>query len=261
MGILDDLKQEAERVRRVQEQGHKSAQGRSDLEGLRDRMVRIHHYLSELVDHLNVVGWKVVTDYAIPGIGDVEFHQGNYRIYIDDLKDPKRISLRFECAVPEIQRYSVTPRPTEMEFRKFLKSQQTAFSEWPIRAGTEVEGASFQCRLRVLVSLLFEACPEDLSVNLATHNFDGLLDVKLKFHYERIDDDWLDQLGHYVLRKDRRLTRLDISEDVRRQIRQRLEEDNRRRMLESAGVEAVEGREGEGLFARLSNLLRGSTRK
>jgi len=262
MGILDELKQEAERVRHLQEEEERAtAEIRGDRAGLRDRMVRIHHYLFELIEHLDVAGWQVAATYSLPGVGEVELIQGNYRIYIDNLQDPKKISLRFDCLASDTGHYSVTPKPIAEEFRKFLRSEQIAFAEWPIRDGAEIEGALFQCRLQVLVSLLFEARVEDSTVRVATHNFEALLDEKLKFHYQRIDDDWLDQVGHYVLRKDRRLSSLDISEDVRRQIRERLEADNRRRMRESGRGEMRGSEEKEGLFSRLGRLLRGSTRK
>lgn len=255
MGILDDIKKEAERLRHLQEAEDelKTAQERSALVALRDRMVRIHRYLFELVDQLDVVGWEVSASYSVPGVGEVEFTQGNYRIYIDNVNDPKRISLRFDCSVSDSQHYPVKPRAIADEFRKFLRSEQVPFTELPIRNGAEVEGATFECRLRVLVSLLFETQESDFTVQVSTHNFEGLADERLQFHYQKIDDDWLDKLGHYVLRKDRRLSALDISDDVRLQIRQRLEEDNRRRMAES-GI--VGQKKDDGLLSRLGHLLR-----
>jgi hypothetical protein len=266
VGILDDLRQEAEHIRHLQEaeDERRSAEELSDRAGLRDRMVRIHHYLFELVDHLDVVGWKVSANYAIPGASEIEFIQGNYRIYIDNVKDPKRISLRCDCTVPETRRYSVTPLAMAEEFRRVLRSEQVPFAEWPIYDGAEVEGTLFECRLRVLVSLLFEVVEQDSAVRLTIHNFEGLVDEKLNLHYRRIDNDWLDQLGHYLLRKDRRLSRLQMPDELRAQIRQRLEEDKRRRALDSAQPETSETsetRENMGLFRRLGSLLRGSTPK
>ncbi|WP_045226112.1 hypothetical protein [Methyloterricola oryzae] len=253
MGILDEIKKEAERLRKAQEaeDALRSVQERNDAQGLRERMVRIQRYLFELVDHLEVVGWPVDAVYSVPGVGDVSFSQGNYRIFVDNASDPKKISLRFDCLTAESRHYSVTPRALADDFRKFLRSEQVAFSESPIRSGAEVEGALFECRLRVLVSLLFETQEESFEVGVTTHNFEGLVDVKLHFPYQKIDEDWLDQLGHYVLRKDRRLSTLEIPDDVRRQLRQRLEEDNRRRQAEQA-----EPRKEAGFFARLGSLLR-----
>lgn len=242
MGILDELKLEADRVRKAKELEEARYAERVKIyqDEIRPRLLNIHRYLTELVKQLNVAEWAVMVSCQIPGIGKLEnLKQGDYRITIDSLENPKKIAIHFACSASEERKFQVTPKSSAEETSNFLDSQRVLYTEWPIREGQhrQIIGAMFQAKLRFNCSLTFEVDEDMSKIKITSHNFENFTDQQFRIAYQTIDDNWLDQIGQYLLRKIPQLGNLFSSDAERELIRQRLELKKQHLQESAAAVE------------------------
>jgi len=232
MGILDDLKQQADQARRDKEQEEARRAELRQLydEGIRPAIVTIHKYLLDLVEQLTAVTWQVHSSFEFPGIGRVDkLEQRDYLISIDSQRNPKSIILRFDCVCPEEKRYELATRALLDEASQFLLAQKVTFSDWALRdAYREISGFVIQAKLRVRTTLAFDADIENGAICVTAVHFQGITEKRFTATYQSINDEWLDQLGHYILRKNTEFGRLDISEEERKRIRLLLDEERKR---------------------------------
>ena len=260
MGILDELKREAEQARKAREE----AEARQNDRGLNweaqasECMLKIHRYLLELVEHIKQVDWEILTSYKLPAIGQIDkLKQGNYLILIDHAVHPRKIALRFECSWPEERKFPITPKEAAEEFCQFLFEQQVRFVDWPLRdRHHEITGLMIQAKLRILVSFLFEV-DKDACIRLTTHNFEGIEQRSFKIPFEQVDEQWLDGLGRFLLRKvNHRMDSLEISDELKRRLRQRLEAERSQRPTGSETQRQAEADISDaGLLQRLRDSL------
>jgi len=232
MGILEDLKREANNSCAERERAllRRKELENIYLESIRPSMFRIHNYLRELVEQLGLVSWHVTMGFDFPGIGRVDhLSQKNYRNTIDSRNEPKLINLSFECVAHEENVYSVMPKSSGDEACQFLATQKVLFTDWAIRdVHQEVVGTFIKCKLRVRVGITFNADIGNQGIRVILYNFEGQGEKSFLSHYYSIDDQWLDKLGRYILRKDDSFRMLEITEEQRMQIRKLLEEAKKR---------------------------------
>lgn len=222
MSILDELKREAERARtaKAAEESRGAEQERIYQQEIVPRLIRIHAYLQELVEHLQAANRQVEVRYDLPAFGSVgSLYQSNYRFKIDSQRSPKKVSVEFECMLPIERTFAIAAANAE-EARQFLQAHEVVFSEWPSRDGLgQVSEVNFKGRLRVRCGLVFEADTEASCIRVMAYNMEGLTTRDYRYAYDRIDDAWLDGLGRYVLRKDSQLLRLYLPDDTRQRLR------------------------------------------
>jgi len=247
MGILDDLKQKADKARlqKEQEEARLAELERIYRIGIRPAMLKIHSFLLEMTELLTE---PVTASFEFPGIGRVDnLEQKNYNILIDSQRDPKLISLRFECVSKEEKRYTVTPKSLADEACQFLTEQKVVFSDWAVRdANRQISGLIIQCKLRVPVELTFEADIERGGIRVTSYNYDGGTEKNFLAKHDSIDADWLDKLGYYILRQDDGFGTLALSEDERNRIRLLVEEQQKRqeKLLTDTGKAIAENGRG-----------------
>jgi hypothetical protein len=229
MGLLDDLKRQAEksRLEKELEEARQAELVRVYRTNICPAMLNIHSYLHELIGLLTT---PVLASFDFPGIGKVEnLEQGNYNILIDSQREPKLITLRFDCLAKEERRYTVTPKSAADDARQFLTDHKVVFSDWAIRDGIRQSmGLVIQCRLRVPVELAFEVDIEKGGIRVVSYNFGELGEKSFFSRHESINADWLDKLGYYILRQGEGFGTLSLSEHERTRIRELVKEQKRR---------------------------------
>ncbi len=259
MGILDDLKKEADSSRLAMKQTElrHAEQERIYQDEIRPAMLKIHGYLVELVEQLSLVSWPVLVSFDFPGIGKIDdLEQTNYRLSIDSHNEPKLINLIFECTAPQERRYSVTPKSAGEEARQFLNSQKVMFSDWAIRDNNqEAIGIVIQCKLRVWVNLAFRAEKSAEGIRVTTYNFEGNREKSFFENYQGIDDQWLDRLGHFILRKDNSFGRLQMTEEQRLKLRYLVESQKKQHPNLISEEKQQKSTAQEGLLLKLRNMF------
>lgn len=256
MSLLDDLKKEAEAKRAADTADQEAARKEADYrQRIRPGMQKILHYLSELTDQLNELEPDVRQDYTLPGIGCVEgLRQGNYVVNADSTENTRTIRLRFDCSDEREREFAVRPKSTADETRAFLETQVMRYAEWPIRDPVQgIIGLNFQLTIKVDVNFIFKADMEQGAIILIIANFSNFKVEKSVVQPERIDDAWLDNLGNYLLRRRKNLYELEITDNDKAAIREKLEAARRQREAELQA--AIEREQEEREEARRNSLL------
>jgi hypothetical protein len=254
MGILDDLKREADLARQNQEaaERHRTQLERIYRDEIEPRLTKIHSYLSEMRDCLNTVGWAVEATYQLPGFGTVKnLQQSNYRIYVDSHKALKKIIFEVEGGYPDERKFAVESSKLE-EARQFLISQNVVFTEWPAYQGTDW---ILQGKLRIKLGVVIEADIENSRIKVISHNIEGLNVRHYQFVYSNVDEAWLDQLGRYILRKVDHLGYTHLPDETRLALREKVAEQKARWLQELKELElAKESKDSE--FGLIQGLRR-----
>ncbi len=257
MGLLEDLKREADRARDAKQA---EAARRAELDKIyraeiAPRLTHIHRYLSEMLRHLEDANRPVAAAFDFPVLGKIEYlRQENYSLHIDGHGTPTKVNLHCECVLPEERKFKVAIDRAE-ELRQFLISQRIVFTEWPLRSGFgQIHSLLFQARLRVWAGLVFEADIEASRIRVASFNFEGLSARDYQFGYERIDHAWLDDLGHYLLREKAALGYLEMSVEARERLRRIAADEKEKGRLSRETVSEPQGQPVEpGLLKGLRN--------
>ncbi len=240
MGVIEDLKREAERRKQElsEEEACKVRKDAAYKNEIRPAMQAVFRYLNEMTEHLNFLKPEVGIRYTLPGYGEVgNLVQEDYRMAVDSTGQPKFIKLWFTCRSPDDLVFTVTPRSTALDSRRFLQDLRMEFSEWPLRdAFNNVIGLGFEVRFTIPVVFLFQADIENEVITMQVANFEGFKTLRDSFRPIEVNDELLEDIGNYILGRSANLRALHISDHERQQIRQRLRvsDAERKKELEAA---------------------------
>lgn len=235
MSLLDELKLQAEQLQGRDDQ--RALEARREVlyqESLKPSLHSILNYLIDLTEQLNIVDPEIMHAYSLPGIGDIpKLRQGGYVLKADSTDQTRQIRLRFHCVADDEREFAVRPKKQAAETREFLESQKMRYAEWPIRdSQQQIVGINFQLRIQVEVNFLFQVDLEQAGIKMVTANFHQFEVERNLIKPERINDQWLDHLGNYILRRHEKLHNLEIDENDKQLIRERLEKETRIRQQE-----------------------------
>ena len=221
MSILDELRQKAER--KQAEQLHQES-GRQQLEtvyqsALLPKMQYFYDCLNETVKHLNFLEEPIlINGYSTryPQFG--ELSQLNYKINTDgysglaDYNRLMQINVNFFCeAKGEFSYVLQSKRLIEAEVA-FLHGRRLAFTWKNQSAVCGIDSAAFTIQRKIPVSFKIEIDYQLSQLKVTINNHENLEFFSKSFAPEQLDDDVLDALISYLMRRDNRLIRLDISD-------------------------------------------------
>ena len=226
MGLLDDLRQQADSIRDGEEklkaqQEQLEAWSRAEVI---PRLTQIYSYLNELISHLNVVKPETAVAYPLKGYGTLEkLTQGNYKLTTDSRDDTGRVTLAFTCVGNGDVSFNVEGKPQVERLREYLSACNMQFTSREYRDDRHnLISALFNVEAKVPVLFNFKLAEDKTTINLSIRNFEGLGTRIYRLQPEQIDTQLLDQMGRYLLRSDNHFVRLDITEEEREKLRQRL---------------------------------------
>ncbi|MDO9139829.1 MAG: hypothetical protein Q7U38_05835 [Methylobacter sp.] len=231
MSILDELRQKADQ-KRADELQQKSIQ--QNLEGiyktaLLPKMQYFFDCLNETVKHLNFLEEPIlINDYCAryPQFG--KLLQKNYKINTDgysglaDYDHLMQINVTFLCEGDGSFSYSLESRSLIEAEVAFLHARRLPFSWKNQSAITGVDTAAFSIQRKVPVSFKIEVDYKQSQLKVTINNHENLEFFSKSFTPEQLDDDFLDTLISYLMRRDNRLVRLDISEEHKIAIQKQL---------------------------------------
>jgi hypothetical protein len=225
MALLDDLKQEAERIRR----DGVSPKTKQDLQQvfyetqIKPTLKRIYVYLNELREQLNVIKLDISSRYNIPGIGTTDTLAKDYVVQIDSSSQVTQVGFRCTAAALELQRGTIGDDKTAEDLRNLLNSMKHSFTEFPVKgfSGSTV-GIRFEFMLNIPISVLFIADTPNQSIQMISTNFEGFKTWQHRVKPDKIDDMWLDKLGLYLVRRGPDPNTLTLSNEEREKIQRHL---------------------------------------
>jgi len=263
MGLLDDLKSEAEKLQDEQSSDEINRERLETIyrEEINPKMQMISNYFSEFFDQLAILKPKTEVAYTIPGYKEIKgLIQKDYAISADSLERIKKLRLRFIAEQLNESEFSVTPKSKAAETRHFFEQQNIAFSEWPVRdAQQEVIGLNFQLKLKVEVLFMFQADIDNSVIQLSIVNFETFGVTQKSYRPEVINEAWLEDIGRYILRKSKTLHSLEISDEVKQKLREQLkraESARDREIKEMDDLRAKEAREEKQKENRFIKMLK-----
>lgn len=243
MGLLDNLKSEAEKLQNQQSSDEVSKERLEAIyrEELNPKMQMIAKYFTEFADQLNILKPATAVSYVIPGYKEVKgLVQKEYSIRADSLENIKKLRLRFSAEMPHEIEFSVTPKAKAAETRSFLEQQNITFSEWPVRdAQQQVIGITCQVKLKIEIMFMFQADVENSAIRLSIVNFEDFGVENKNYRPDSIDESWLEDIGHYILRENETLHTLEISDEIKQQLRDQLKREELGRVKEIEEMDAL----------------------
>jgi len=121
-------------------------------------------------------------------------------------------------------------------------------------------GITYQLRPTVEVTLKFVVDFDKRVIRMITTNFEEIGSRQYKFTPEQVTDQWLDDLGNFILRKHAKLHTLDLPLSMRDEIKERLSDEMNSRDQELKDIELREqleqnsGQTKAGILDKLKSL-------
>ena len=233
MALLDDLKAKSE-LRKSEERAERlhAEQLQAAYERyVKPKMRQIFNYLSQLVEEVNYLKPNTRVDFELPIYGRMlGLRQEEYRLTVDSIESMGQIVLRFRCTGGQAARFKVSPPSVADDLRDQLLDHAMKFNCRDyfddLRA---VIGQRFEVEGEIPVMVRVAADIERTLIHLHITNFDAPISRHAKYRPEQITPELLDDLGNYLLRKHTKLIQLPISEQERKELRQRMEREAKRR--------------------------------
>ena len=226
MGVLDELKQEAEKTQaeREKEQSTETAQ-KAELERkLVTRVDDLYSYFKEFQKQLSVVSPDVVGDFNVQELCKLtNLKQGDYKLSTENSSEVRKFTFHYTCTGPGIREIRLPSRVIAEQKKEFLWSCNLKF-KLKDQAGGK---CSILMEAFVPVSFEFEADLEKAAVRLRVKNKPMLGVSNYSYNADQINSDFMDEVAKYVLDKPNRFDELSgntIPEDTLMRIRAQLKE-------------------------------------
>jgi hypothetical protein len=216
MSILDELRHQAEKKKAEELQRASNSQHLESIyqSVLLPKMQYFYDYLNEMVIHLNILEEPIlIKNYCTryPQFG--ELSQKNYKINTDgfsSLADYNRlmqINVTFYCeADGDFTYFLESKRLIEAEVA-FLHARRLAFTWKNQGIALAKERASFTLQRKIPVSFKIEIDYQLSQLKVTINNHENLEFFSKNYSQEQINDDLLDALISYLMRRDNRLIR------------------------------------------------------
>lgn len=240
MGLLDDLEQEAQRRKATLDEAERL---KAEREGvyktqLEPGMQKLYEYLSKLTTNLGFLKPKIAVRHELPGYGPlVAYYEHEYDLRVSSQPTAKEITLAFnavvaseECALVEVQG---GPK-TKALVATFQKYRLGNVGEVKKDDNGDIAAATFRPRGKIPMTTVLAADAESGQVRVSFTNFEALGNVLAKtFPAAQFNEALFDEVGRFLARESSTLFREALPDDYRKQLQQRIQQENLKRKWES----------------------------
>jgi hypothetical protein len=239
VGLLDELEQEAQKLRASADDAEKRKAEREEIfrTQLDPAMVALYEYLSKLVASLKVLQPKKALRYALNGYGDiVGYVEHEYDLKVSQQPGSKEITLSFPCAIASDECPTV-----EVQGGSKVRTVAGAFQRFHLGglmepkkdAGGEVISARFNAKGRITLAATFSADADSALVKMSFVNFDALGTATKNVVPAQVNEALFDDIGRYLTREPSNLFQEALSDSYRNQLRTKVQQDQIKRRWES----------------------------
>jgi hypothetical protein len=238
MGLLDDLEQEsqrrkaglddAERERAEREQVYKTQ--------LEPGMQALYTYLTKLTQNLAFLKPKTTVRYEVPGYGQIVAHpEHEYDLKISSQQSSKEITLNFGFTVDPDDCPTV-----EMHGASKVKALNAVFQKYRLAGlhdfkkddSGEMVFATFKARGKMSLGVVISADAASAAAKMSFTNFDTLGTLSKVVPAAQFNEQLFDEIGRYIAREPSTLFREELPDDYRRQLQQKIQQEQMRRKWE-----------------------------
>jgi len=244
MGILDDLKNKSD-LQKANEAAE--AQRQAELlkfyqEKLHPKMLQIYKFLNELIEHLNYTKTETDVTYPVKSDGSMQvFKQSDYKVNIDSATEVKEINLRFYCKLDEPLVFELENAERILSYSDVLHSYRIDFDRTDNKDDNyELISSSFKVNGPVPVNVILQGDIETSSIHLLLKNFEKPGFSKHTYKERHITEEFIDGLGKFILRQNPMFLKLEIEDEHKEQIRQKIQADIKLRQQELEEIERLQ---------------------
>lgn len=243
MGLLDDLKNKSDSLKNEKEKEKQrvAALEKYYQENIHPKMSEIYTYLDKFLEHLNYLKSDTIAHYPILPKGQPKpFKQKNYKINIDSSKCIKNINFFFTCHLDDVIKFDMEGSEVILRYSDVLDSYKMEYLRNDYKNKEyELISSTFKLKGPIKVNFVFQGNVEDSSIEMLIGNFEKPGVVKHTFKDHHITEEFLDGLGKYILRENKTFFSLNIDEENKEKIRQKIQEDIKRRKEELEEAERL----------------------
>ena len=261
MGLLDELREQAEKIKAeelAQQEAQRALESYYQLY-LKPTMLEAYGYLSELVNHLNVVKPEIYAAYPLNPLQPegTRLLQSDYRFEYDDPKQPRQIDILCQCALDSPLEFELNGQQAVEQHTALLDRYKFFYHRTDRRdARHEVVGARFTLEGPMRAQIRILADPDGRCIHVLLRNIETEPLRRYRFSPEQLDHHRLERLGSVLLREKRALVQVEVSPAVRQQLRDRLEEEARIKAETLEQIRAEDGRGGGKARRRVTDRAR-----
>ncbi len=265
MAFLDDLKKEAEAQRQ-----HELQQTQSKLVAVSQSFLlvqkkykEIHHYLSELVNQLNVLNLDLKRSYYIEGFGMIDnFRPRDYALSIDSIRIGQKdfantLILRFKSVTDKsiIIERNVPSQIDNLKDYLWQNNLKYQCTEYKNDRGI-VSRATFNVTSEIPITIRFSADFENAKIFLQMKNFGGLTVNEYIYDADEVSSELLDEMAKYLVDKPSIFRDLGRHQQSMREFTRQARQAKEVNYAQAAAAEdADEEEKNAGFFGRLKSIL------
>jgi hypothetical protein len=239
VGLLDELEQEAQRLKATADDAGKRKAEREQVfhTQIEPGLGALYEYLQKLTASLKILKPKKQQRYALSGYGEVVgYIEHDYDLKISAQPGTKEIKLAFTCAV------AADECPTiEVQGASKVRTVAGAFQRYHLGgmlepkkdASGETVSARFNAKGRITLSATFSGDAESGVVKMAFVNFDGLGSVAKTATGAQLNDELFDDIGRFLTREPNTLLSEELPDAYRNQLRTKVQQDQIKRRWEN----------------------------
>jgi len=241
MGLLDDLRKQSTALKQSQED---DAAKQAELLAIykteiHPAMASIYTHINEMIDHLNFVKPVITAPYTLTASGiKRNLTQGSYKISTDSSEEMKQIILVFYCSDEENVEFDIDNKKNIEKHIEYLQRYKLQYTSQQYRDDThEISFAKFSLESKVKITILIEGDVQESCIHLKFNNFQDLGLLKRDVQAEQITEDFLDEMGKYLIRESHNFMKLDLSNHDRQRLQQKVRREELRRKMELLELE------------------------
>lgn len=240
MGLLDDLEQEAQRRKATLDEAERA---KAEREGvyktqLEPGLQKLYEYLTKLTTNLGFLKPKIAVRHEIASYGTlVAYYEHEYELRLNQISpSSKELVLNFNALVASDECPSV-----EVQGGLKVKALNAIFQKYRLGnlgdvkkddMGEPVSG-TFRARGKVPLAVVVAADAESGMVRMSFTNFDSLGVLAKASTPAQFNEALFDEIGRFLARESSTLFREALSDDYRKQLQQKVQQENLKRKWES----------------------------
>jgi hypothetical protein len=240
MGLLDDLEQEAQRRKAGLDGVERLKQEREGVykTALEPGMQKLYEYLSKLTTNLAFLKPKIQVRHEIPSYGAVVANvEHEYDLKINTVSPTaKEITLHFNATVATEECPAVVVQGSSKVRNLngfFQKYRLAGIHDFKKDESGEVVQATFRARGKIPMGLIVNTDTDAGQVKFAFTNFDSHGVLSKAVSASQFNEQLFDEIGRFLAREESTLFRETLPDDYRKQLQQKIQQENLKRKWES----------------------------
>lgn len=236
MGLLDELRKQSTDLKKSN--ADEAARQAELLEiyqaKIHPAMASIYTHVNELLEHLNFVKPSINAVYSLTASGEKRnLKQHSYTVNTDSSEMMQQIIVTFYCTNDESIEFEVENKQNIEKHVEFMQRHKLRYTSQQYRDDSyDVSFARFKLECRIKVSVIIEGDIENSCIYIKFNNFQELGLLKREVKANQVDENFLDEMGKYIVRESTQFMTLDLTSDEKRRLQQKLKKERLHREME-----------------------------